>query len=83
MKFQTFLSQVPAQSCLTLCDPMDCISARLLCPWDSLGKNTEVVCHLLLHFPFYGWIIKGYTTLFLSIHQLMGIGIVHLFGYYE
>ena len=24
-----------AQSCLTLCDPMDCSRARLLCPWDS------------------------------------------------
>ena len=23
------------QSCLTLCDPMDCSLARLLCPWDS------------------------------------------------
>ena len=22
--------------------------ARLLCPWDSLGKNTEVGCHVLL-----------------------------------
>ena len=28
---------------VTLCDP-----ARLLCPWDSLGKNTEVGCHFLL-----------------------------------
>ena len=50
--------------CLTLCDPMDCISASLLCPWVSLGKNTGVICHFLLHIPFYGWIIKGYTTLF-------------------
>ena len=22
--------------------------ARFLCPWDSLGKNTGVVCHFLL-----------------------------------
>ena len=22
--------------------------ARLLCPWDSLGKNNEVGCHVLL-----------------------------------
>ena len=29
-----------AQSCQTLCDPM-------VCPWNSLGKNTEVVCHSL------------------------------------
>ena len=33
-----------AQSCLTLCDPMP---ARLLCPWDSPGKNTGVGCHFL------------------------------------
>ena len=31
------------QSCLTLCDPMDC--SRLLCPWDSPGMNTGVGCH--------------------------------------
>ena len=35
------------QSCLTLCDPMDCSPARLLCPWDSPGKNTGVGCHAL------------------------------------
>ena len=33
-------------------DPMDCEAplnpARLLCPWDSLGKNTGVDCHALL-----------------------------------
>ena len=29
--------------CLTLVDP-----ARLLCPWDSPGKNTGVGCHALL-----------------------------------
>ena len=29
-----------AQSCPTLCSPMDCSPARLLCPWDSPGKNT-------------------------------------------
>jgi len=31
-----------AQSCLTLCDPMDCKPTRLLCPWNSPGKNTGV-----------------------------------------
>ena len=31
------------QSCLILCDP-----ARLLCAWDSPGKNTGVACHVLL-----------------------------------
>ena len=33
-----------AKSCPTLCNPMGCI-LRLLCPWDSPGKNTEVGCH--------------------------------------
>ena len=39
---------------LTLCDPMK--SCRLLCPWDSPGKNTEVGCHSLLQkiFPTQG-----------------------------
>ena len=32
----------------TLCDPMDGSLARLLCPWDSPGKNTGVGCHALL-----------------------------------
>ena len=32
-----------AQSCPNLCDPMDCKPSRLLCPWDSPGKNTGVV----------------------------------------
>ena len=33
-----------AQSCLTVWDPMD----RLLCPWNSPGKNTGVDSHSLL-----------------------------------
>ena len=36
------------QSCLTLCDPMDSILPRLICPWDFLGKSTGVGCHLEL-----------------------------------
>jgi len=32
----------------TLCDTMDHSPARLLCPWDFPGKNTEVGCHFLL-----------------------------------
>ena len=36
-----------AKSCLTLYDPVDCKPTRLLCPWDSLGKNTGVGCHFL------------------------------------
>ena len=37
-----------AQSCPTLCNPMDCSPARLLCPWNSPTKNTGVGCHSLL-----------------------------------
>ena len=36
------------QSCLTLYDSMDYSPARLLCPWNSPGKNTEVGCHSFL-----------------------------------
>ena len=36
------------QSCLTLCDPVDCIPLRFLCPWDSPGKNIGVGFHALL-----------------------------------
>ena len=41
--------------CPILCDAMDC-SPRLLCPWDSPGKNTGVGCHALLQeiFPTQG-----------------------------
>ena len=37
-----------AQSCLTLCDPMDCSPTRFLHLWDFPGKNTGVGCHFLL-----------------------------------
>ena len=38
------------QSCRTVCDPVDCSTPppRLLCLWDSPGKNTGVGCHFLL-----------------------------------
>ena len=46
---QLYLAYVCAKSCLTLQDPMDCsLPARLLCPWNSPGKNTGVGCHALL-----------------------------------
>ena len=43
-----------AQSCLTLCDPMDCISSSV--HGDSPGKSTGVGCHALLQeiFPTQG-----------------------------
>ena len=37
-----------AKLCLTLGLLQTPLPARLLCPWDSLGKNTGVGCHLLL-----------------------------------
>ena len=40
-----------AQSCPTLCDPMDC-SPPGFCPWNSPGKNTGVDCHPLLQRKF-------------------------------
>ena len=36
-----------AQSCLTLLQPHGPQPTRLLCPWNSLGKNTGVDCHSL------------------------------------
>ena len=40
-----------AKSCPTLVIPWS-EPARLLCPWDSLGKNTGVSCHFLLQTHF-------------------------------
>ena len=37
-----------AQSCLTLCDPMDCSPPGSSCPWNFPGKNTGVGCHFVL-----------------------------------
>ena len=37
-----------AQSCPNLCDSHGLQPARLLCPWNSPGKNTGVGCHSLL-----------------------------------
>ena len=44
-----------AQSCPTLCDPMDCSPHQLLRPWDSPGKNPGVGCHFLLQGIFPTW----------------------------
>ena len=43
-------------SCVWLCNAMDCKPTRLLCPWDSPGRNTGVGCHTLLQgiFPTQG-----------------------------
>ena len=44
------------QSCLTLCDPMDCSLRGSFVHGDSSGKNTGVCCHYLLQgiFPTQG-----------------------------
>ena len=44
------------QLCPTLCDPHGLQPTKLLCPWDSPGKNTAVGCHALLQgfFPTQG-----------------------------
>ena len=39
--------ELVAHVCLTHCDPMDC-NARLLCPWNSPGKNTRMGSHSFL-----------------------------------
>ena len=41
-------SGLVVQSCLTLLQLHSLEPARLLCPWDFLGKNTGVGCHFLL-----------------------------------
>ena len=45
-----------AKSRPTLCNPIRLKPARLLCPWDSPGKNTGVGCHFFLQgiFPTQG-----------------------------
>ena len=42
------LSVVVAQSCLTLLQPHGLQASRLLCPWNSPGKNAGVGCCFLL-----------------------------------
>ena len=44
-------------SCALLCATPWTVARRLLCLWDSPGKNTGVGCHALLQglFPTHGW----------------------------
>ena len=68
---------------LTLCLPMRACSvvfnslqphglqpARLLCPWDFPGKNTERVCHFLLHGIFLTQ--RSYQHLLCLLHWQVG-----------
>ena len=44
-----FLKVLVTHSCPTLSNPMDWLQpTRLLCPWNSPGKNTGMGCHSLL-----------------------------------
>ena len=47
LNVSVYVCATSLQSCPTFCDPMDCSPPRLLCPWDSPGKNTGVGCHFL------------------------------------
>ena len=47
-----FVCTKSLQLCPPLCDFMDYIPTRLLCPWASPGMNTGVGCHTLLHLIF-------------------------------
>ena len=55
------LKALVTQSCLTLCDPVDCSPPGSSVHGDSSGKNTGVGCHALL-LPDPG-IEPGYPTL--------------------
>ena len=48
LKYLSWRVCLCARSHLPLCDPMDCNTTSLLCPWNSSGKNTGVGCHFLL-----------------------------------
>ena len=56
MSFYITVLCLDAQSCPTLCDPMDCSSLGSSVHGDSPGKNTGVGCHALLQgiFPTQG-----------------------------
>ena len=47
IKFR-YIFKLVTQSCLPLCDPMDCRPPAFSVHGDSLGKNTVVGCHTLL-----------------------------------
>ena len=58
------------QSCLTPCDTVDCMQPpRILCWWDSPGKNTGVGCHALLQGIF---LTQGSNLCLLHVRALAG-----------
>ena len=48
MMIKMMVKVLVAEWYTALCNPMDCKPIRLLCPWNSPGKNTGVVCHSIL-----------------------------------
>ena len=56
------------ESCSTFCNPMDYSLARLLCPWDSPGKNTGVGSHYHLQGIF---LIQGLNPGLLHHRQIL------------
>ena len=66
-------SSICAQSCPTLCDPMDC-SPPVGCPYDFPCKNTEVSCHFLLQGIFLTQELNlrllSWQAVSLALHQL-------------
>ena len=55
------------QLCLSLCDPINCSLARLLCTWDSSGNNIRMGCCTLLQGIF---LTQGSNTRPLSLLHL-------------
>ena len=64
-----------AQSCPTLCDPVDCSPAGSSVHGDSPGKNTGMGCYALLQqiFPTQGW-SPGFLHCRWILYQLSYLG---------
>ena len=60
-----------AQSCPTLCNCLDCSLARLLCPCNSLGKDTGLGCHFILQGIFPTWESNSHLLCFLHCRQIL------------
>ena len=54
----TYIYMKVAQLCRTLCNPMDCKLASLVCPWNSPGKDTGMDSCSLVQAP--SWILLPY-----------------------
>ena len=67
-------------SCSVMSDslwPLELQPAKLLCPWDSLGKNTGVSCHALLQEVFLTQELN-FSLLFLLHWQADSLPLCHL-----